>query len=123
MNEHKEARQTRCTHESTDLCLHEKGNDLQAGKGRSLQDAEEKETAEGNGRRLRNGSLNHFLSLPTCLLRLPKMLTRQENIEIWMLLEQARQVRKRNTLVDELEPNREPRANAPKTTSGIVVGL
>src|SRR5215831_17782610 len=71
MNEHKEARQTRCTHESTDLCLHKKGNDLPAGKERSLQDAEEKETLEGNGRRLRNGSLNHFWSLPTCLLRLP----------------------------------------------------
>ena len=53
MNEHKEARQTRCTHESTDLCLHKKGNDLQAGKGRSLQNVEEKETLEGNGRRLR----------------------------------------------------------------------
>src|SRR5215471_8706663 len=78
MNEHKEARETRCTHESTDLCLHKKGNDLQAGKGRSLQDAEEKETLEGNGRRLRNGSLNHFLSLPACLLRLPKCLRGKE---------------------------------------------
>jgi len=59
MNEHKEARQTRCAHESTELCLHEKGNDLQAGKGRSLQDAEEKETLEGNGRRLMK-RLTHF---------------------------------------------------------------
>jgi hypothetical protein len=39
--EHKKARQTRCALESTDLCFREKGNDLQAGKGRTLQDTEE----------------------------------------------------------------------------------
>src|SRR6516165_2798553 len=68
MNEHKEARQTRCTHESTALCLHEKGNDLQAGKGRSLQDSEEKKTLQGDGKRLRC-PLSHFLSLSTTVFK------------------------------------------------------
>jgi hypothetical protein len=53
INEHNEARQTGCAHESTDLLPSCNGNDLQAGKGRSLQDDVEKETLEGNGRRLR----------------------------------------------------------------------
>ena len=57
INEHKEARQAGCAHESTDLYLHANGKDLQTGRGRSLQDAKEKEILQGNGRRLRIGSL------------------------------------------------------------------
>jgi hypothetical protein len=56
MNEHKETRQTGCAHESTDFCLYAERDDLQAGKGRSLQDTEEKETLQGTGRRLRIGT-------------------------------------------------------------------
>jgi len=55
INEHKETRRTGCAHESTDLLPSCNGNDLQAGKGRSLQNDEGKETLEGNGRRLRIG--------------------------------------------------------------------
>jgi hypothetical protein len=53
IDEHKEASQTGCARESTDLCLREKGNDLQAGKARSLQDTQGEETLKGNGRPLR----------------------------------------------------------------------
>jgi len=56
INEHNEARQSGCAHESTDLLPSCKGNDLQASKGRSLQDDEEEETPKGNGRRLSIGS-------------------------------------------------------------------
>jgi hypothetical protein len=52
-----------------------------------------KRGVQGNQRRLRIAShiplLPSVLSLSMPLLRLPKMLTRQENIEMWMLLEQA----------------------------------
>jgi hypothetical protein len=53
INEHKETRQTGCAHESTDLCLYAERDDLQAGKGRSLQDAKEKEIVQGKRRRLK----------------------------------------------------------------------
>src|SRR5262249_12530452 len=56
MHEHEETRQTGCAHESTDLCLYAERDDLQAGKGRSLQDAEENETLQGNGTALRIGT-------------------------------------------------------------------
>jgi len=52
INEHNEARQSGFAHESTGLLPSCKGNDLQAGKGRSLQDDEEEETLKRNGRRL-----------------------------------------------------------------------
>jgi hypothetical protein len=62
MNQHKKTRQTRCHHESIDLCLYAERDDLQAGKGTSLQDAEEKETLQGNGRQLRIGTFLPFNS-------------------------------------------------------------
>jgi hypothetical protein len=46
INEHSKAHQTGCAHESTDLLPSCKGNDLQAGKERSLQDDAEKEALE-----------------------------------------------------------------------------
>ena len=57
INEHKETRQTGCAHESTDLCLYAERDDLQAGKGRSLQDAEEKEAVRDGASALRNWRL------------------------------------------------------------------
>ena len=54
INEHKETRQTGRAHESTDLCLYAERDDLQAGKGRSLQDAKEKEIVQGKRRRLKS---------------------------------------------------------------------
>jgi len=50
---HKEAHEAGSAHESTDLRLHEDGNVLQAGRGRGLQDAKEKEILQGGERRLR----------------------------------------------------------------------
>jgi hypothetical protein len=66
MNEHNEAHQSGCAHESTDLLPSCEGNDLQAGKGRSLQDDEEKEIVQGDRRRL--GGLTPFSFLGRNLL-------------------------------------------------------
>src|SRR6516162_5145566 len=58
---HKEAHQDRSTHESTDLWLHADRNELPPGRRGNLQDAEEKKTLQGNGRRLR---MAHMYSDP-----------------------------------------------------------
>jgi len=60
---HKEARQAQSDHEWIDLCLDANRNDLQAGRGRSLHDAKENESIQGNQRRLRIGSLHKYLKV------------------------------------------------------------
>jgi hypothetical protein len=50
---HEEAHEAKSDHELTDLCLNADRNDLQAGRGRSLHNPEEKEIVQGNQRRLK----------------------------------------------------------------------
>jgi hypothetical protein len=59
MNEHKQTRQTGCAHESTDLCVYAERDDLQAGKGRSLQDAEEKQCMSEDITKLKDDAERH----------------------------------------------------------------
>ena len=67
---HKEAHQDRSTHESTDLWLHADRNELPAGRRGNLQDAEEKKTLQGNGRRLR---MAHMFSDPPVLTEMSRI--------------------------------------------------